>query len=441
MGNQSSADPVHVRMYSNMIQIQDPSKRIQIIHTCLASMEYVNSAKRCGVYSYLLHYVSTVQNGGQPPTLPGESAGIPSQAIAVPRSMQPNMAQGIGATHPSLLNATTASSYARQQAIVHHQSNEPSWKVITDTPKQKAMSFFASCLEVLGIQEEVALTPESLKSAYKRMALRAHPDKGGSEEYFEAVTRAYAYLSEILKFMKGGKKDGGRVDASQVQQSRAAEAKQWDYGGEPVRLNAKNLDMNAFNKLFEQTHMPDPDADGYGDWLKSGDAQSGQKFKGEFNRDVFNRMFDEESRRNAKPSNQLIIHPGEMALTLNPTHGVDLVGERPSSFTAAPNSKFQFTDLRGAYTSDSTISDKVSNVVVTDRNLEQYRASREKAPDPFNHSEMNGIREFEQRQQMADQMRERKRAEMHVKNQQYHDRMKQMVITDGVDLNQKKIGY
>jgi hypothetical protein len=79
--------------------------------------------------------------------------------------------------------------------------------------------------------------------------------------------------------------------------------------------------------------------------------------------------------------------------------------------------------------------------VVTDRNIEQYRASREKAPDPFSHSEMNGIREFEQRQQLADQMRERKRAEMHSKNQQYHDRMKQMVITDGVDLNQKKLGY
>jgi len=28
-----------------------------------------------------------------------------------------------------------------------------------------------------------------------------------------------------------------------------------------------------------------------------------------------------------------------------------------------------------------------------------------------------------------------------VRNQQYHDRMKQMVITDGVDLNQKKLGY
>jgi len=319
MGNNASAvDPVHLRMYTNMIQIRDSAKRIQVIQTCLASIEYVNSAKRCSIYSFLLHYISTVQNGGNPPLLPGEGQPVAQhtqqQQIQAPRALQPNFSQGIGATHPSLLNAPNASSYQQpqqrtqthyqQQQIVHHTDNTPSWKVITDTPKQKAMSYFASCLEVLGIQEEVALTEESLKSAYKKMALRSHPDKGGSEEYFEAVTRAYAYLAEILKYMKGGKRDTSApvTNASSVHQMRESEAKKWDYGGEPVRLNAKNLDMNAFNKLFEQTHMPAPDSDGYGDWLKSGDSQtSGQKFKGEFNRDVFNRMFDEDSRKSSKP--------------------------------------------------------------------------------------------------------------------------------------------
>jgi curved DNA-binding protein CbpA len=462
MGNQSSAiDPVHVRMYSNMIQIHDPMKRIQVIQTCMASMEYVSSSKRAGIYSYLLHYMSTVQSGGQPPVLPGEHASKPiAQApIAVPRSMQ-TVQHGIGSTHPSLMNAPAsyqqqayapqsqhASQHAQQsQQLVTHTSNQPSWKVITDTPKQKAISYFSSCLEVLNIQEEVALTEETLKSAYKKMALRSHPDKGGSEEYFEAVTRAYAYLSEILKFMRGGKRDvqgGVKVDSASVQQRRDADTKQWDYGGEPVRLNAKNLDMNAFNKLFEQTHMPDPDSDGYGDWLKSADtkAAGSQKFKGEFNRDVFNRMFEDEARKGGKQSTNLIVHPGQMALTLNPTSGVDLVGERPDSYTAAPNSRFQFTDLRGAYTSESTISDKVANVQVGERNFEQYRASREKAPDPFNQTELHGIRDFENRQAQNDELRERRRAEMHMKNQQYHDRMKQMVITDGVDLNQKKLGY
>jgi curved DNA-binding protein CbpA len=460
MGNQASAvDPVHARIYHNMIQIQDPQKRIQMIQTCIASMEYVNSAKRGGIYSYLLHYISSVQSGANPPLLPGEQnlsqgySQVTHSAQAIPRSMQPIPSHaGPGATHPSMLHAPTAATYQAptqnrqpaQQQLAKHVDNTPSWKIVTDTPKQKAISYFASCLEVLGIQEEVALTEEALKSAYKRTALRAHPDKGGSEEYFEAVTRSYAYLSEILKFMKGGRKEmNGHVEApTNVRNTRDTEAKQWEMPADPVRLNAKNLDMNAFNKLFEQTHMPDPDSDGYGDWLKSADTKkSGATFKGEFNRDVFNRMFDEETKKGRQPSNHLIVHPGEMALTLNPTHGVDLVGERPDSYTAAPNSRFQFTDLRGAYTSESTISDKVANVPVQDRNYEQYRASREKAPDPFSSSELNGIREFEQRQSQLDQMRERKRAEMHVRNQQYSDRMKQMVITDGVDLNQKKIGY
>ena len=277
------------------------------------------------------------------------------------------------------------------------------------------------------------------------MALKAHPDKGGSEEYFEAVTRAYAYLSEILKHMRGGRKEAnGRVEApTSLSTSRDAEAEKWKHV-EPVRLNAKNLDMNAFNKLFEQTHIPDPDSDGYGDWLKAEDSRSsssGPKFSGQFNRDVFNRMFDDEARKNQRASNSLIVHPGEMALTLNPNSGVSFTGERVESYTAATGSKFQFTDLRGAYTSESTISDKVANVQVGERNLEQYRAAREKGPDPFTQSELHSIRDFENRQKQQDDMRERQRAEMAVRNQKYFDNMKRMVITDGVDLNQGKLTY
>jgi curved DNA-binding protein CbpA len=383
-----------------------------------------------------------VNSGGSPPLLPGEQSILHNnsnqshqhqQQSAIPRALQPNFQHSGLATYPQS---------QQQSQIITHTDNTPSWKIITDTPKQKAMTYFSSCLEVLNIQEEVALTEESLKASYKKMALRAHPDKGGSEEHFEAVTRAYAYLSEILKHMKGSRRESlAHTGPTALNVNRDTEADKWKHS-EPVRLNAKNLDMNAFNKLFEQTHMPDPDSDGYGDWLKTEDSRKSEPaFKGQFNRDVFNRMFDSEAKKNQRQSNSLIVHPGEMALTLNPTSGVDLVGERPDSFTAAPNSKFQFTDLRGAYTTDSTISDKVSNVHVGERNLEQYRASREKAPDPFNQSELHSIREFESRQKHVDEMRERKRGEMSVRNQQYFDRMKQMVITDGVDQNQKKLTY
>ncbi len=458
MGNQSSViDPVHLRMYHNLIQIKDSMKRVQIIQTCFSSMEYIQSAKRAGIYSHLLHYLTIAQSGQTPSPLPGEmvssplsfpqpSSQMPSSSYSAhpSRSFQSPPSHGIGATHPSLLHAPNASSYPQQpqqqQAIQTYSSSIPSWKVVTETPKQKALGYFSSCLEVLGIQEEVALTEESLKKAYKKMAVKAHPDKGGSEEFFEAVTRAYAYLSEILRHMNGNRKtaSGSNASVQSTQQSREQEAKQWEHA-EPVRLNAKNLDMNAFNRMFEQTHLPDPDSDGYGDWLKDshGKQANSQKFKGEFNRDVFNRMFEDEAKKSQRSNNQLVVHPGEMALMMNPTSGVDLVAERPSSFTAAPNSKFQYTDLRGAYTSDSTISDKVSNVTVKERKLDEYRASRERAPDPLTDTELHGIRDFERRQQEQDVLRERKRAEMAIRNQQYFDRMKQLVITDGAtNLNQ-----
>jgi hypothetical protein len=151
-------------------------------------------------------------------------------------------------------------------------------------------------------------------------------------------------------------------------------------------------------------------------------------------------MFDEETRKSKQPSNQLV-HPGEMALTLNVNSGTDLLGTRPDTYTAAPNSRFQFTDLRGAYTTDNTVSDKVANVTVGERNFDQYRASREKAPEALSAQEMQGIRAFESRQHQMDSMRERKMAEMSVRNQNYHDMMKQRVITDAVDLNTKRLGY
>jgi len=434
-------------MYQNLLQIQDPSKRLQIIQTCLSSVEHVQSAKRAGVYSHLLHYVSVAQSGHLPAPLPGEGGRAPSSQYAVPVSSASS-----GGRAPLSYPSSSASSASRTQIQTYSEAT-PSWKVVTDTPKQKAISYFAACLEVLGIQEEVALTEEALKKAYKRMAIKSHPDKGGSEEAFEAVTRAYAYLSEILRYMRGkgaaaggagGAGASGSVGMAGAQAQRTQEAEQWKHV-EPVRLSAKNLDMNAFNKLFEQNHLPDPDADGYGDWLKGSESSSstGQemKFKGQFNRDVFNRVFEDEAKRSQRTSNQLVVHPGEMALTLNPTSGTDLLSERPSSFTAAPNVRFQYTDLRGAYTSDSTISDKVANVTVAERRLDEYRASRDRAPDPLTSEEMRGIQEFEQRSRLQESTRERKRAELAVQQQDYFNRMKRMVITDGVDLNQKMLNH
>ena len=199
MGNAASSQMfpgTHIRIYQNVILIRDPVKRIEMIETLLAGPEYVQSAKKAGIYSALLMYVSKVQKGQRPDLLPGEGTA-PTQARTPQQQTQ------IARREEKPRNAYTQLSKANG--------------------KEKAIGYFQSSLEVLGLEEEVALTEEALTKAYKRAALRTHPDKGGSEEKFEAVTRAYAYLTEILRRIHGGRTKASVVEAPTALQETRGE--------------------------------------------------------------------------------------------------------------------------------------------------------------------------------------------------------------------------
>jgi len=295
---------------------------------------------------------------------------------------------------------------------------------------EKALNYFQKCLEVLGLEEEVALTEESLKKAYKRIALKAHPDKGGSEEEFEAITRAHAYLGEILLRIKGGRGKEGKVEApTALQDTRTTDAKQWEMV-QPVRLNPKKLDMNAFNQMFEQTRIPDPEEDGYGDWLKGADGEtSGPKFGGKFNRDVFNKAFEEEASKRKGQGQDLAVRQPE-ALTLAPNSGVELGRGGGGSFTAAANANLKFTDLKNAYTSENMITNQVADVRVDARSFEQYSSSRKAAPAPMSNQEMAGVMAAEAAAAKREEQRRLRAAQEDSLGSQYFERMKRLVITN-----------
>jgi curved DNA-binding protein CbpA len=309
----------------------------------------------------------------------------------------------------------------------------PAQVVTKGRRNEKALNYFQSCLQVLGLEEEVALTDEALKKAYKRAAIRAHPDKGGSEEEFEAVTRAHAYLGEILLRIRGGRKKEGRVDAPDaLRDERGREAKAWEMA-EPVRLNPKKLDLDAFNKMFEQTRIPDPEDEGYGDWLKSADGEGGAggaKFSGKFNRDVFNRAFEEEAKAKARGSGQELALRQPEALTLAPTSGVLLGRGGGGDFTAAANASMKFTDLRNAFTSENMITTQVADVKVEQRSFDRYSQQYKAAPAPLADHEMAAIAAAEKATAERERRRQVRAAEEDSVASQYFDRMKRLVITN-----------
>ena len=422
MGNGQSlesCDPAHIRIYRNILSIHSQTVRVQMIQTALAGPEYVNTAKRLGVYANLLAFISSVQRGERPALLPGERTGIPAPMAQAQNTSERNT----GASQLTLRGGGATIDHSKQVA-----------KTGANT---KAMSYFTSCLKVLGLEEEVALTDEALKAAYKKAATRAHPDKGGSEEAFEAVTRSYAYLSEILKRIHGGRGKEGVVEAPAVlTQGRSTDAEAWKHV-EPVRLNAKNLDMNAFNKMFEQTRMPDPDDEGYGDWLRTeggaDEVASKKNFGGKFNREVFHQMFEDElknSKKGGRENNHQLSVMTTRPMMLAPTMGVELGRDRPSDYTAAANANLKYTDLKNAFTTESTFSGQVADVRVDARSFDQYSTEYKSAPRALAHHEMEAVQAAEREVMQREAARKMRAAQHDVQTQDHFERMKRLVITE-----------
>lgn len=416
MGNIPSSVPdVHVRMYQNLLSIQSAGVRAQMIQTILSSPEHQESAKAVKIYGHLLHFAQVVQAGGAAPMLPGErSANTRGQAVG---------------QNPV---STSKKVQLPETSQVEIYSNEVS-RTASQKGNERAVNYFSACLRILELEEEVALTEETLKGAYKKAVIRAHPDKGGSEKEFEAVTRAYAYLGEILKRIHGGRGTEGKVEApAALKGTRTNDADAWKMV-EPVTLNAKNLNMKNFNEMFDKTRIPDPEESGYGDWLK-GEEPAGTstttKFSGKFNRDVFNKAFDDESRgRNVSGSANATMVVQEQSLANRLGYATELGRTGRDDYTVAANDTgLKYTDLKKAYTEYNTFSQQTAGIRVEARSLDQYSKDRDKAPAPLADHEMAAIVAAENAAKQAEERRKLRVAQEAVSEGDYFERMKRLVI-------------
>jgi curved DNA-binding protein CbpA len=388
-----------------------------MLETLLAGQEYVRSIKQAGLYGPILSYIASVRRG-DPSFLPGEQASSNKQQIQTIRPSNPQMVQ----------RSTGGGQYRQPENRVVTSTGDPS-------AHTKAISFFSQCLQIMGLEEEVALNEQSLKAAYKKASMKAHPDKGGSEEAFDAVTRAYAYLGEILRRVRGGRSDE-LVNITEESPARLAGTREqaseaWKMA-EPVKLNAKNLNLNLFNKVFEETRLPDPDGDGYGDWLKDPENQgSTNKFSGKFNRSVFNEAFESEIKTRAQQGNtRAITHRQPEALVMAPTLGIELGRERPDDFTGANLNGLKYTDLKKAYTSDSTFSHQVSDVQVSSRSFEAASSERKGKVAPLTSAELEAINDGERYMQQRQANQAARISQEDRRITEHFQRLQKYVITN-----------
>lgn len=100
--------------------------------------------------------------------------------------------------------------------------------------------------KVLGLTYSSSITPEMIKSAYKRKVLTEHPDKGGTDERFQVVQRAYECLSNPDRKLI--------YDRSTFRSSTSSSIPFTSYGTPHMPTP---FDMNAlFAHMFSHTQPP-----------------------------------------------------------------------------------------------------------------------------------------------------------------------------------------
>jgi hypothetical protein len=312
---------------------------------------------------------------------------------------------------------------------------------------------------VLDLDDGRPLTHEALRAAYKKAAIKAHPDKGGSPEAFDTVNRAFLYIEEVLNKLLP-KSPGDKADPrfTVAVSPEAAMRARGDYvpgsstpappgsltieDAPQIALNPKKLDMALFNKLFDENKLVDPDTDGYGDWMKSSGGRNDGNM-GKVSKDTFNRVFSDNARK-VTGAEELTAYKPPSDLILSPGFGTTIGGGRPEQYTKALGSMLDgpglaYTDLMHAYGAGSTFSQDVGNPELLNlpkdaplpgRARSMAEAEREYGGTPASMTteQAAAVRSFEMAREQAERQRAQRLAARDVDIESQHSRLKNRLM-------------
>jgi len=421
-----------------------------MLNTLLEGQEYVVAAKRAGIYADLLGWAGATRRGEffAWPT-PYAAPAAPSAIRANPSVFPP----------PAVMTKTPATHRAPAAPPVANT-------LARVAPPKRALDVLHESYELLGLDDSTPLTHERLRAAYKRAAVRAHPDKGGSAEAFDAINRAFGYIEEVLnKLLPKTATDGADPRFTVVVSPDSAARARGDYipgsvaaapsdalrieDAPQIALNPKKLDLALFNKLFEENRLPDPDADGYGDWLKSSEGRNDMASAraGSVSKTNFNSVFVESARASTSasaPKDTLAQYKPPSDLVLSPGFGVTLGGDRPDQYTKATGSLsdgrgIAYTDLKHAYGDGSTFSQEVADTgmlgldksaALPGRASSFEAAKREygSAPRALTAEESAAVAAFDRARETAETARRARMAARDVDTERAHNALKNRLL-------------
>ena len=236
--------------------------------------------------------------------------------------------------------------------------------------------------QILGLDPSTPI--DQVRYRFRKLALKYHPDKGGSQYIFDQIKNAY---KDILTF-HASLNQKGHFDLRGQSQEALHEQSQQQYRG---YLDPNNLSMDRFNNFFEQHRLEDPLENGYGHLMEQSShhrEEDAQVAKAKI------KKFKDQ---------QLILYQDPQEV-FNCTATVGNLGDDNSNFTTAWNSKTKYTDYVEAHS--KPVDRNIIPARESYKSIDALKADRGKAltateKERKHHEKMEKKREKEERKRMS----------------------------------------
>ena len=283
--------------------------------------------------------------------------------------------------------------------------------------------------EVLGLSEptnDLAL----IKRAYRKQSLRHHPDKGGSEVKFEAVTKAYMYIVRKLEHLNVQVQDfsqlrGGAQEFKQTQETDQREN---------IHVDKDRFNAAQFNEIYDKYRLDMPEDDGYGEMMDTADRSqqaaeipTNAVFSGKFNREVFNSIF--KDNKDEDDETQLIVYDEPQPLISSGLAYAELgIGKITDFGQNEKVSGGKYTDYKRAYGRDSKLinPDKVS--YKSYKNVDDLERDRDNISYDLSPEDRRKLDIKQQKQELDDEERMMRLKEFEAKAFATHDKLNKLMI-------------
>ena len=222
--------------------------------------------------------------------------------------------------------------------------------------------------DVLGIQSTASI--EEVKIAYKYLALKNHPDKGGKQELFDIVNDSYQKIMQRITRIKPKEK----IEHNELKK----QSKKFSNPNKiKITVNKDKFNLERFNDVYEKNKMYNPYNKGYSDW-KEELKDENTTLNSNISSKNFNEAFNKSRKTNSY--NKQIIKTEEPTATISGDLGFSELGvDDISSFskTEGDSNSIGFTDYKDAYTKDSKLINPDEITIERPNTLNKYKSERE----------------------------------------------------------------